>query len=75
MHATRLKIRVSHLRCKVAYKTPNVRAQVEVLKDSLPFPLLSRESSVSVKKKSDRKNIYMRSTKYPVLSSQRQIRW
>ena len=50
MHATRLKIRVSHLRCKVAYKTPKVRALVEVLKDSLPFPLLSRESSVSVKK-------------------------
>lgn len=52
MHAMRLKIRGSHLRCKVAYKTLKVRAQVEVLKtykDSLPFPLLSRESSVSVK--------------------------
>ena len=59
MQALRLKICDSHLTCKVANKCLNVRERVEVVewnKKVVPsLPLLSYESSVSVKENPDRK--------------------
>ena len=50
--ALQLKIRDSHLTCKVANKCVNVREQVGVVNGMKkgPLPLLSCESSVSKKK-------------------------
>ena len=64
--ALQLKIRDSHLTCKVANKCVNVRERVEVVEwnkrlSPPPLPLLSCESPVSVKKtlieKNDLKNM------------------
>ena len=59
MQALRLKICESHLTCKVANKCLNVRERVEVVewnKKVVPsLPLLSYESSVSVKENPNRK--------------------
>ena len=66
----RLKIRGSHLRCKVANKPMDVREHVQLLKknkDGLSLPLLSRKSSWPVKESKIEKKTYMRSTEYPVL--------
>ena len=66
MQAERLKIWDSHLTCKVANKYLNVRERVEVAqwnKKWSPHPLLSCESSVSVKENPDRKKISKNNTK------------
>ena len=59
----RLKMRGSHLTCKVANRCLDVPEQVEVVKrnkdGSFFFSVLSRELSLSVKENSDRKKIYL----------------